>query len=81
MDRLTQKALSAIEKTPDYEVFGRVTKVLGLLVEIAGFGQNLSIGSIVHLRPSEDKNIPCEVAVYYEAESVFPLVSKDPSHQ
>ncbi len=61
MDRLTQKALTAIENTTDYEVFGRVTKILGLLVEIAGFGQNLSIGSIVHLRPSDEKDIPCEV--------------------
>jgi flagellum-specific ATP synthase len=61
MDRLTQKALAAIENTPDYEVFGRVTKVLGLLVEIAGFGQNLAIGSMVHLRPNDKKVIPCEV--------------------
>lgn len=61
MDRLTQKALAAIAPTTDYEVFGRVTKILGLLVEIAGFGDNLSIGSIVHLRPNENKDIPCEV--------------------
>ncbi|CAG0905213.1 unnamed protein product [Cyprideis torosa] len=61
MDRLTQKALAAITPTTDYEVFGRVTKILGLLVEIAGFGENLSIGSIVHLRPREGKNVPCEV--------------------
>lgn len=53
MDRLTQKALAAIAPTKDYEVFGRVTKVLGLLVEIAGFGQSLSIGSIVNLRPEK----------------------------
>ncbi len=66
MDRLTQKALAAIAPTKDYEVFGRVTKVLGLLVEIAGFGQSLSIGSIVNLRPEKSpenaqEDIPCEV--------------------
>ncbi len=61
MDRLADKALAALAPIPDHEVFGRVTKILGLLVEIAGFGQNLTIGSIVHLRPREDKNVPCEV--------------------
>lgn len=61
MDRLADKALAAITPIPDHEVFGRVTKVLGLLVEIAGFGQNLAIGSIVHLRPKEHVDIPCEV--------------------
>ncbi len=61
MERLTEKALVSIAPIPDHEIYGRVTKVLGLLVEIAGFGQELSIGSIVHLRPNPEKNIPCEV--------------------
>ena len=62
MDRLTDKALAALKPIPDHEIYGRVTKVLGLLVEIAGFGQALSIGSIVHLRPVDtQKDIPCEV--------------------
>lgn len=61
MDRLADKALAAIEPIPDYEVYGKVTKILGLLVEIAGFGENLSIGSIVHLRPKSGKDVPCEV--------------------
>lgn len=61
MDRLTDKALAAIAPIPDHEVFGRVTKILGLLVEITGFGQNLTIGSIVHLRPNDAVDVPCEV--------------------
>ncbi len=61
MDRLAEQALAAISTLPTQEVFGRVTKILGLLVEIAGFGTSLSIGSIVHLRPSKDVDIPCEV--------------------
>ena len=70
MDRLTDKAIAAINNIPDHEVFGRVTKVLGLLVEIAGFGQSLSIGSIVHLRPN-DKNIPCEVIGFKEERALL----------
>ena len=62
MDRLAEKALATLELMPGHEVFGRVTKVLGLLVEIAGFGDDLTIGSIVHLRPPKSgKDVPCEV--------------------
>lgn len=43
MDRLAEKALAAIEPISPYEVYGRVTKILGLLVEITGFGEDLSI--------------------------------------
>ncbi|HEY0901071.1 MAG TPA: flagellar protein export ATPase FliI [Micavibrio sp.] len=61
MDRLSEQAEAAISIIPDYEVYGRVTKVLGLLVEMAGFGQGVSIGSHVHLKPRRDLVIPCEV--------------------
>jgi flagellum-specific ATP synthase len=65
MDRLADKAISLISAIPDHETYGRVTKVLGLLVEIAGFGTDLSIGSMVHLQPVADdgtrRDIPCEV--------------------
>ncbi len=61
MDRLADKALAAINPIPDYEVHGKVTKILGLLVEISGFGQDLSIGSMIHLRPRAGVDIPCEV--------------------
>jgi len=61
MERLTDKALAAISPIPAFELHGTVVKVLGLLVEISGFGKDLSIGSIVHLRPKEDRDIPCEV--------------------
>lgn len=61
MDRLNEKVSAIVKTIPDHEVYGRVTKVLGLLVEIAGFGHDLSVGSMVHLRPTPDKDIPCEV--------------------
>lgn len=61
MDRLTERVEAAISQLPDYEVYGQVTKVLGLLVEIAGFGPDLSIGSHVHLRPRRGIDVPCEV--------------------
>ncbi len=61
MDRLAERAQAALSQLPEVEVYGRVTKVLGLLVEIAGFGPDLSIGSHVHLRPGYRIDVPCEV--------------------
>jgi flagellum-specific ATP synthase len=70
MDRLADKAISLISAIPDHEIYGRVTKVLGLLVEIAGFGTDLAIGSMVHLQPVTDsgdrRDIPCEVIGFRE---------------
>ncbi len=60
MDRLAEQAIAAVSALQGQEVYGRVTKILGLLVEIAGFGANLSIGSIVHLRPHGRPPVPCE---------------------
>ena len=61
MDRLAEQAEAAVSLLSDHDVFGRVTKVLGLLVEINGFGADLSIGARVNLRPSSRPEIPCEV--------------------
>ncbi|MEM9469547.1 MAG: flagellar protein export ATPase FliI [Pseudomonadota bacterium] len=61
MERLADKALVALNPIPDHEIYGRVTKVLGLLVEMAGFGETLAIGSRVHLRPKNKLEVPCEV--------------------
>ena len=66
MERLADKALASIKPIPVFELHGSVVKVLGLLVEISGFGKELSIGSVVHLRPKPDKDIPCEVIGFRE---------------
>ena len=71
MDRLAEKALAALDPLTVSEMHGTVTKVLGLLVEITGFGNELSIGSIVHLRPSEDRDIPCEVVGFREQSALL----------
>lgn len=71
MERLADKALANISPIPVFELHGTVVKVLGLLVEIAGFGKELSIGSIVHLRPVPDKDIPCEVIGFRESRALL----------
>ena len=71
MDRLSNHIQSAVSSLPDRENFGRVTKILGLLVEIAGFGDTLTIGSMVYLRPSSDLEIPCEVVGFRDGQALL----------
>ena len=71
MDRLADKALAAIKPVPVFEQHGSVVKVLGLLVEISGFGKELSIGSIVHLRPKPERDIPCEVIGFRDSRALL----------
>ncbi len=71
MDRIAEKALAAMNPIPDYEIYGRVTKVLGLLVEMAGFGDGLTIGSRVHLRPKNNIDIPCEVVGFKDEKALL----------
>lgn len=73
MDRLAHQALAAVAPVPDHIVYGRVTKILGLLVEIAGFPQSLSIGSVVHLAPEVQgaKDVPCEVVGFRDEHALL----------
>lgn len=75
MDRLAEQIEAKINVLPEKEIYGQVTKILGLLVEIAGFGSSLSIGSIVHLRaqPSAEhkRDIPCEVVGFRDGHALL----------
>ena len=71
MDRLSEQVSSAINAIPERQLFGRVTKILGLLVEIDGVSEALTIGAMVHLKPSEDRDIPCEVIGFREGQALL----------
>lgn len=71
MDRLAEQAEAAVSQLSDHEIYGRVKKVLGLLVEIAGFGESLSIGSQVHLKPPGGRAIPCEVVGFRDGHALL----------
>ncbi len=71
MDRLADKALAAVTPLYDFEVYGQVTKILGLLVEIAGFGEALTVGAHVHLRPKRGKDVPCEVIGFKDEKALL----------
>lgn len=71
MDRLAEQLDARIAGLAQTETYGEVTKILGLLVEIAGFGSNLSIGAHVHLRPNKDINVPCEVVGFKDGHALL----------
>ena len=47
-------------------VYGRVTKILGLVVEVVGIADRLSIGAMVILCPKDGRRIPCEAVGFRE---------------
>lgn len=58
--------LAAIDAIQPAVIYGSVTKVLGLMVEITGFPDTLSIGSRVTLVPEDGRRISCEVVGFRE---------------
>lgn len=59
--RRMESISAAIDNLSSAMVFGTVTKVLGLMVEITGFPETLSLGFRVTLCPDDGRRIPCEV--------------------
>ncbi len=57
IDKLSKR----IDTVPEYQLFGRVTKILGMMVEINGIEKELSIGSLCILKPQGSDPVPCEV--------------------
>lgn len=71
MDRLAEQTAARIGTLEATKMYGEVTKILGLLVEIAGFGAGLSIGSICHLRPNAAIDVPCEVIGFRDGRALL----------
>jgi len=53
--------LAELNSLPDYRIFGRVTSVLGMLVEVGGVERRLSIGGRCRVISRGGRVIPCEV--------------------
>ena len=51
-------------------IYGSVTKILGLLVEITGFPETLSLGARVTLAPDDGRRIPCEVVGFKDSRAL-----------
>ena len=47
-------------------ISGSVTKILGLVVEVTGIADRLSIGAMVYLCPKDGRRIPCEAVGFLD---------------
>jgi flagellum-specific ATP synthase len=53
--------LSEIERIPDHQVFGKVAAVQGLLIEVSGVQNNLSVGDRCNVIARDGRKVVCEV--------------------
>jgi flagellum-specific ATP synthase len=71
MERLVDQALAALAPIPDHHIYGRVTKILGLLIEIAGFPQTLTIGARVSVESAQGPVVPAEVVGFRDGHALL----------
>ena len=72
MDRLAQQIENTIMALPEQQIYGRVSKILGLLVEISGVSEALTIGAHVHLKPAKGgSDVPCEVVGFQNKQALL----------
>ncbi len=50
-----------LEKVPDFHVYGRVTEILGMLVQVGGIERNVSLGGRCQVMARNRQQIACEV--------------------
>jgi flagellum-specific ATP synthase len=66
------KALAEqIAELDDAEIYGRVVGVRGLMVEVAGPIQAMSVGARVVIETGKDRDIPCEVVGFSGANALL----------
>jgi len=58
--------VTAIDRIPTYRLFGRVTAVLGMLIEVGGVEHRLAVGGRCVLVAREGRRVPCEVVGFRE---------------
>lgn len=71
MTHRIEQIRTQISAAKEKMLYAEVTKVLGLIVEIAGFGDELSIGGMVVLRPDDGRLIPCEVVGFKDERALL----------
>jgi len=65
------RLIADIEAVPSHLVFGRVTGVQGLLVEVAGIERHLSVGSRCNVIARGDRKVLCEVVGFRDGKALL----------
>ena len=63
--------LTDLAEIPEYRGFGRVTAVLGMLVEAGGIERVLSIGGHCNVRAGNGRIVPCEVIGFRDRRAIL----------
>lgn len=71
MNSNVPQTIAQLKQIQSSEAYGSVTKVLGLMVEIKGFGSNLTVGSRVTLAPEDKQPVPCEVIGFEDNSAIL----------
>ncbi|MCZ6808037.1 MAG: FliI/YscN family ATPase [Deltaproteobacteria bacterium] len=73
-----QKLTAAVEHIPEVRMYGRVTAVLGMLVECTGLQRAVSIGGRCSLAGRGNRRVPCEVVGFRDERALLmPFESLD----
>jgi flagellum-specific ATP synthase len=75
LDRTSPDALglllSKIRQIPDYHLYGRVTAVQGMLVEVGGVQRRLSIGDRCQIAARGNRQLTCEVVGFRDGRALL----------
>ena len=59
-----------LKQIQPYKLYGRVTKILGMMIEIGGIERELSIGDRCQLMPQNAAPIPCEIIGFKDGQAL-----------
>ncbi|HYE50778.1 MAG TPA: flagellar protein export ATPase FliI [Azospirillaceae bacterium] len=65
------RIIAELDSLPDYRLFGRVTSVLGMLVEVGGVERRLSIGGRCRVLSRGGRVVPCEVVGFRHGKALL----------
>ncbi|WP_193179908.1 flagellar protein export ATPase FliI [Nisaea sediminum] len=69
---------SEIDKIAEFRLYGRVTAVLGMMVEVGGVDRALSIGDRLHLQARSGTRVSCEIVGFKDGRALaMPFGSLD----
>ncbi|GEM_PF-38507 len=71
MSVFASNIINEVNRLQDYQVYGRVTAIVGLLVEVGGLQGSLSIGDHCRLRGRGQKGVLCEVVGFRDERALL----------
>ena len=66
-----ESLVEGIDGIPDYRLYGRVAGVMGMMIELAGLDQELTIGQRCNVMPRGKGAVPCEVVGFRQGRALL----------